>query len=159
MSEIDDSKVWQCPWHFFAFGFGLGLLPKAPGTFGTLLGFVFYFIFIALPWQMYIILTVLAFVFGCYICDVVSKELGLHDYGGIVWDEVVGLLVTLTFVKPKMLYLVLGFILFRLFDILKPWPICLIDKHIQGGTGIMLDDVVAAIPAWAILQVIILLLA
>ena len=145
-------NVWRDPWHFLAFGCGLGTMPFAPGTFGSLLGLLYYWLMYPLGWGIYIALTLLATVFGFWLCGRVSKDMGVHDHGGIVWDEVVGILLTFLFVTPSLSVMVVGFLLFRIFDIWKPWPISFIDKSVKGGVGIMMDDVVAALPAWLCLQ-------
>ena len=146
-------KVWKNPWHFLAFGFGLGLLPKAPGTFGSLLGLLFYWLLVSLGWEGYLFIPLLAMIFGVWLCGKVSKDLGVHDHSGIVWDEIVGILLTFVFISPSLNAMLAGFIFFRFFDILKPWPISYVDKKIHGGLGIMLDDVLAAIPSWLCLQI------
>lgn len=145
-------KVWHDPWHFLAAGHGLGALPVMPGTFGSITGLVYYWFLVAFGWQIYIAATVLATLFGVWLCEKVSKDLGVHDHGSIVWDEIVGILLTFLFVEPSVSNLIAGFLFFRLFDIWKPWPISVADKNVFGGLGIMLDDVLAAIPAWACLQ-------
>lgn len=146
--------AWQDPRYFIALGFGLGLLPRAPGTWGTLAALPIYFLMVDVsPW-LYLSIIAAAFFLGVFICDFVSKALGEEDPAIIVWDEVVGYLLTL-FLAPKgFIWLILGFGLFRLFDIWKPYPICFIDKKVNGGIGIMLDDVLAAIPAWILLQLL-----
>ena len=145
-------KVWTKPTYFLAFGFGSGLMPFAPGTFGTLAALPLYFLMRDLSPLVYALITILAFAVGVVVCDRVSREMGVHDYGGIVWDEIVGLLITM-FLSPKgWCWLVLGFLFFRLFDIWKPGPIRWIDKRVRGGLGIMLDDVLAAIPACLLLH-------
>lgn len=145
-------RVWQDPIYFIAFGFGSGLMPVAPGTWGTLAALPLYLLMMNSTWIAYLFLTCIAFILGVWVSDKVSRDLGVHDYKGIVWDEVVGYLLTM-FLAPKGIkWMVLGFILFRLFDIWKPQPIRYIDKKIHGGLGIMLDDVAAAIPAWLIMQ-------
>lgn len=146
------NKVWQNPIYFIAFGFGTGLAPVAPGTWGTLAAIPVYLIVAQFSLWYYLGFTLLAFILGVWVSDRVSKELGVHDYGGIVWDEVVGYLLTMVMAPKGIVWIVLGFLLFRLFDIWKPQPIRLIDQHVQGGLGIMLDDVLAAVPAWLILQ-------
>ena len=148
------SRVWQDPIYFLAFGFGSGLMPLVPGTWGTLAGVPVYFMLLGCHWSIYLSLTLLAFFFGIFICDRVSKELGIHDYKGIVWDEVVGYLLTMFLAPPGLSWMVIGFVLFRIFDIWKPQPIGYIDQKIHGGLGIMLDDVLAAVPAWLILQIL-----
>ncbi len=150
-------RVWQDPWHFLAFGYGLGAMPIAPGTFGSLIGLIYYWLMFPLGWTIYITLTIVATCFGFWLCGKVSDDLGVHDHGGIVWDEVVGILLTFLFVTPNIITMTAGFLLFRLFDIWKPWPIKVVDRQVQGGLGIMLDDVLAAVPAWCCLQLFIII--
>lgn len=157
-TEKLSTKVWQDPAYFIAFGFGSGLAPVAPGTWGTLAALPVYLLLIKTGWLVYLTLTVLAFIIGVVVSNRVSNDLGVHDYSGIVWDEVVGYLCTMFLVPHSAGWMVAGFILFRIFDILKPPPIRTVDKHVGGGLGIMLDDVLAAIPAWLILQVFVLFL-
>lgn len=147
-------RVWQDPAYFIAFGFGSGLMPFAPGTFGTLAAMPLYLLFFGLHWSVYCSLTILAFILGVVVSNRVTADLGIHDYKGIVWDEVVGYFLTMFLAPPGMLWMFLGFILFRIFDIWKPQPIGWVDEKIHGGLGIMLDDVLAAVPAWLILQLI-----
>lgn len=146
------NRVWQDPVYFIAFGFGTGLMPVAPGTWGTLAAFPVYLLMLNTHWGIYLGLTLLAFILGVWVSDKVSKDLGVHDYKGIVWDEVVGYLLTMFLAPAGITWMITGFILFRIFDIWKPQPIRLIDKKVHGGLGIMLDDVAAAIPAWLIMQ-------
>jgi len=137
---------------FIAFGFGSGLSPIVPGTFGTLAAIPLYYLLINLsPWW-YLTCVILAFALGVKVCDTVSHELGVHDFSGIVWDEIVGFLITMFCVPTGILWVVAGFCLFRFFDIVKPGPITWVDEAVGGGLGIMLDDVAAAIPALIILQ-------
>lgn len=148
-------SVFQDPVYFLAFGFGSGLMPTAPGTWGTLAAVPLYLLLMNMHWAMYLVLTSVAFALGIWICDKVSQDLGVHDYKGIVWDEIVGYLLTM-FMAPKGLFwMICGFILFRIFDIWKPQPIGYIDRKVRGGLGIMLDDVMAAVPAWLIMQFLI----
>lgn len=149
-----ESKVYQNPLYFIAFGFGSGLMPFAPGTWGTLAAIPIYLLLEGCSWPLYLMVTLLALGLGVWISDWVSKDLGVHDYKGIVWDEVVGYLFTMFLAPPGLFWLCFGFVLFRIFDIWKPQPIRYIDLKVQGGLGIMLDDVLAAIPAWLILQLI-----
>lgn len=149
------NKVWQDPIYFLAFGFGSGLMPIAPGTWGTLAAMPVYLLWANSPWQIYVTLTLAAFFLGVAVCDKVSSDLGVHDYSGIVWDEVVGYLLTMFLAPVNIWWMIIGFFLFRLFDIWKPQPIRFVDKHVHGGLGIMLDDVLAAVPAWAVLQLLI----
>ena len=130
---------------FFAFGFGSGLAPFAPGTFGTLAAIPLYLILVQMSWPMYAWLVFIAFVVGVRLCDVTGGRLGIHDYGGIVWDEFVGFWITLFLIPFSWQNVVLGFIIFRFFDIIKPWPIDLLDKKVSGGFGVMIDDVLAGV--------------
>ena len=152
-----EPQVWSNPWHFLAFGYGTGLSPIAPGTFGSLIGLVFYWLLYGFGWTYYLLITILFTIFGIWLCGKVSKDLGVHDHSGIVWDEIIGILLTFLYVVPTLSNMMIGFLLFRLFDIVKPWPIRLIDKNIKGGLGIMLDDILAAVPAWLCLQAYLLL--
>jgi phosphatidylglycerophosphatase A len=140
-------KVLRDPVHWPAFGFGLGLAPKAPGTFGSLLGLPIWWFSWSYGLTVYLLLALFLFFIGIWICGQSAKRLGVHDHGGIVWDEVVGMLLTMTFVEPSLLAALLGFGLFRLMDITKPWPIRDVDHRLHGGLGIMLDDVLAAVYA------------
>ncbi len=149
------SKVWQDPIYFIAFGFGSGLMPVAPGTWGTVAAVPIYLLLANSPWGIYVTLTLAAFLMGVLVCDKVSSEMGVHDYSGIVWDEIVGYLITMFWAPLNIWWMIIGFVLFRIFDIWKPQPIRYIDKNIRGGLGIMLDDVLAAIPAWIIMQLLI----
>jgi phosphatidylglycerophosphatase A len=153
MKQINlPKKVFHDPIYFIAFGFGSGLMSKAPGTWGTLAAIPVYLLLADTHWSVYISITVVAFTLGVWVCEKVTQDLGVHDYKGIVWDEVVGYLLTM-FLAPKGLFwIVSGFILFRIFDIWKPQPIGYIDQKVRSGLGIMLDDVMAAIPAWLIMQ-------
>lgn len=133
------------PAHLLAFGFGSGTAPFAPGTFGTLVGIPFFMLFSHLSVLLYVLLTLVMFWIGVRICDSCSRDLGVHDHGGIVWDEIVGFLITMIAVPFEWQWILSGFLLFRLFDILKPWPIRWFDRAVEGGFGIMLDDVIAGL--------------
>jgi len=145
-----------------ALGFGSGLVPKAPGTFGTLAAIPLFFLMLYLPAWDYLLTTLVCAVLGIYICQVSATQLGVHDHPAIVWDEFVGLwisLIPLVFIGFTWIGLVVGFILFRFFDIVKPWPISYIDKNIGGGVGIMLDDVAAGAAAGICLWFFLLLIS
>ena len=148
------ATVFGNPIHFLAFGFGSGLAPVAPGTFGTLVGVPFFLFMVSLPLWSYLLLILAFFLFGVWICDRSSKLLGVHDHGGIVWDEIVGYLVTMIAAPEGWGWIVIGFILFRIFDIFKPWPIAYLDRHVSGGFGIMIDDILAGVYAMLILQLL-----
>ncbi|WP_252178448.1 phosphatidylglycerophosphatase A [Endozoicomonas sp. 4G] len=147
-------SVWKNPVHFFAFGLGSGLSPVAPGTVGTLAAIPFYLMFQHLPLWNYLLVLAVSIVLGIWLCDKTSKDLGVHDHRGIVWDEFVGYWITMLAAPSGWEWIVVGFILFRIFDILKPWPIGWLDKQVHGGLGIMIDDIVAGIFALVSLQVI-----
>ncbi|MGB0833682.1 MAG: phosphatidylglycerophosphatase A [Psychrobium sp.] len=142
------------PIHFLALGFGTGLAPKAPGTFGTLAALPLYFLMMNLSWPVFLVVTAIVTIAGFWICDVAAKDMEVHDHGAIVWDEVAGMLITMIAAPVGLLPLVVGFVLFRFFDIVKPWPIKLLDRHVKGGFGIMIDDVLAGVFAAISLQAI-----
>lgn len=142
------------PLHILAFGFGSGLSPKAPGTFGTLAAIPVFLIINNFNLFIYLIVLSIIIVSGIKICDVASKDLGVHDHPGIVWDEFAGFLITMIAVPSTWQTILIGFVLFRFFDIVKPWPIGWLDKKVSGGFGIMLDDIVAGGMAWLVLQLI-----
>lgn len=146
--------VWTNPIHFIAFGFGSGTIPFAPGTMGTLMAIPFYLLIRDFPLAIYISILIIATVAGVWACDVTEKYLGTHDYKGIVWDEVCGYWLTMLAAPHHWSWVVIGFFLFRLFDIWKPWPIRWIDKYVQGGLGVMLDDVLAGGYSLIALQII-----
>ena len=127
------------PIHLLAFGFGAGLSPKAPGTMGTVVAVLIYLLLPSMPPIIYAGLILLSFVFGIWICGKTAEDLGVHDHGGIVWDEFVGYWITMFMAPSGLFWVLLGFVLFRLLDIFKPWPIKWADKELAGGLGIMLD--------------------
>lgn len=133
-------------------GLGSGLAPKAPGTVGSLVAAVLYFVIAPMGSLMYIVFVIAALGVGIYVCDVVSKELGVKDPSSIVFDEFVGMWLTLAWLPQGWYWVPVGFLVFRVFDILKPWPVGWLDQHVTGGPGIMLDDVAAGIYALAVLQ-------
>lgn len=141
------------PIHCLAFGFGSGLSPVAPGTMGTLVAVPVYLALQNLPIVSYLMVVIVLTVLGVYLCQRTALDLNVHDHPGIVWDEIVGYLVTMIAAPAGWIWMLTGFILFRFFDIVKPWPISWIDANIAGGFGIMLDDLVAAIFALMILQI------
>lgn len=134
------------PAHLLAFGLGAGLAPKAPGTLGTLLGLPLFWSIVAvapdLPNQLALIVA--AFLFGIWACGRTGRALGVPDHGGIVWDEIVAFALVLLFTPPGWAWTALAFALFRLFDILKPWPIRYFDTRLKSGFGVMFDDLLAA---------------
>jgi phosphatidylglycerophosphatase A len=133
--------------HCLAFGFGSGLARYAPGTFGTLASIPLYLVLARFPPWLYMITVGAAFALGVWASNVVSRDLRVHDHGGIVFDEFVGFWITMFLLPVEWRWIVAGFVAFRLFDIWKPWPIRWCDKNIEGGFGIMFDDVVAGVVA------------
>lgn len=149
------TNSWKNPIHILAFGFGAGASPKAPGTMGTLVAIPVFLLLAQLPLFVYVVLVLLITGFGVYICDRCAKDLQVHDHSGIVWDEIAGYLITMIAIPISLWTVFLGFVLFRFFDILKPWPIGYFDKQVKGGLGIMLDDVIAGIFSWVILYTLV----
>lgn len=141
------------PGHFLALGGGSGLAPFAPGTWGSLVGLALYLLVAGLPLAVYAALLLGLFLLGVWLCGRTARALGSADPGAIVLDEVVGMMMTVTFCSTGVFGALVGFALFRCFDILKPWPVRLADREVAGGLGIMLDDVVAAVYASACLEI------
>ncbi|OOF69374.1 phosphatidylglycerophosphatase A [Rodentibacter caecimuris] len=135
------------PIHFLALGFGSGLMKKAPGTWGSVVGVLFGFLLLNfLSIKIFLILTALFFVIGCYLCQKTADDMGVHDHGAIVWDEIVGIFIVLSAIPVlSWQWMIVAFVLFRFFDILKPFPIRYFDQKLESGLGIMVDDVLAAI--------------
>ena len=148
------STVFSNPVHILAFGFGSGLAPKAPGTAGTVMAVILYLLLSRPPLPVYLLILLLAFAGGIYLGGRSSELLGVHDHGGIVWDEFVGYWITMLVAPAGWQWILIGFVLFRLFDILKPFPINVFDRHVHGGLGIMIDDAIAGSFAWLCLQLI-----
>lgn len=147
------------PLHLLSLGLGSGLAPKAPGTFGTAMALLIYVLVLQqLSMPIYLAVLVISSAVGIYLCGRTARALGVHDHGAIVWDEFAGLWLTLFAVPPGWQWLLVGFVLFRLFDILKPYPISVLDKNMKGGLGIMIDDIVAGTFAWLVLQAMVLLI-
>ncbi len=141
------------PVHLLALGFGSGLAPVAPGTFGSLVGLLAAVFVHPLPLPAELAVIAAAFAAGVWICGESARRLGVHDHPGIVWDEITGMLITMAFAPQGWVWLAAGFALFRFFDILKPWPIRKLDHGMSGGLGIMLDDVLAGVYAGLLLFV------
>ena len=146
-TKIEARAVFTDPVNFLAFGFGTGLAPVAPGTFGSLPGLLLFWL--TLDFGLYVQLGVAVAIplAGIWICGESARRIGVHDHGGIVWDEVVGMYVTLFAAPVSVTGFVLAFLLFRVMDIVKPWPIRDLDHRMHGGLGIMLDDLLAALYA------------
>ena len=148
------------PWHLLATGFGSGLSPVVPGTMGTLAAIPLYLLLVQLPLGWYLAVVLLTFLVGIKICQVTSDDMGVHDHGSIVWDEFAGFWLTMAVVPLFQIpatdwkWLLTGFILFRFFDMVKPWPIGWLDKRVHGGLGIMIDDIVAGVMAGVALYLV-----
>ena len=154
MNRVDAKLVRTVltdPVHVLAFGLGTGLAPVAPGTVGSLLGVALAWATLGLGLFAHIGIAVALFVVGIWLCGTSARRLGVHDHGGIVWDEICGMYVTLLVAPPDLTVWILAFGLFRAFDIVKPWPIRDLDHRLGGGLGIMLDDLVAALYAASLL--------
>lgn len=146
-------KVFSRPDYFLAFGLGSGLSPKAPGTAGSIVGLLLFMPILLLPVYVQLAFVIAGFVFGCWLCERVAEDMSVKDPGGIVWDEFVGMWIVMLWL-PNWYWLIVAFVLFRFFDILKPWPVSLADKSLDGGLGIMVDDLLAGLYALGILQAI-----
>jgi len=147
---------WRRPHHWIAYGLGSGLSPWAPGTAGTLAAVPLFLLLQPLPLGWYLVVLVGGFLVGVWACGKTARELRDHDPGSIVWDEFLGYLVTMAGAPPDWLWVLVGFALFRLFDIWKPWPIGVLDAKGRGGLGIMVDDLAAGVLAWAVLRGLVL---
>ncbi len=155
MSESIRQIVLRNPVHILSFGFGAGLSPFAPGTFGTLIAVPIFLMMSNFSPIIYLLFVTLLFFVGCWSAGHTAKALKVHDHPGIVIDEIVGFLITMLFVPVTWYWIVLGFVLFRLFDIWKPWPISFADHHVKSGLGIMLDDLLAALYSLLSLHIVI----
>lgn len=147
------------PAGWIACGFGSGLFPRAPGTAGSLVALIpWWFALRELPLAWYATVLVLAFALGVWACDVAGRRLGVDDHRALVWDEFVGQWIALC-AAPRSswpwtaAFMAAGFLLFRLFDVWKPWPIRIADRRVHGGLGVMLDDVLAGIYALIVMQI------
>ena len=145
------------PLHFLALGLGIGLVPKAPGTVASLVALLLYLPLVGSSFLLLCLIIVSSFLIGIWVCSQTAKDIGIEDHSGIVWDEFVGMWLTLLLAPPGWAWILIGFCLFRTFDILKPWPINWVDRHVKGGLGIMLDDVLAGIMAVLCMQAIAIL--
>lgn len=153
--EVKNRLRMSNPRHLLASGFGSGLSPIMPGTAGSLAAIPFWLLLIQLPWQLYTLLVLLSIAIGVYLCHQTAKDMQVHDHGSIVWDEFVGMWITLMALPVNnWQWVTAGFVVFRILDIWKPWPICWFDGNVRGGMGIMLDDIVAGLFAAAILYLL-----
>ena len=146
-------QVFTDPRYLVAFGLGSGLAPRAPGTAGSVVGLVLFLPLLSLSWTWQLAVILAVFILGTWVSGSVAAELETKDPGGIVIDEFVGMWITLLWLPtPSWFWLLVAFVLFRLFDITKPWPVSLADRELTGGLGIMTDDVIAGLYALVSLQ-------
>lgn len=150
------ASVWKKPVHFLAFGLGSGASPWAPGTAGTAAAIIPYLLWFQ-HWSVFafVALLIVSFLIGVWLCEKTSEDLGVHDHSGIVWDEFVGYWLTMFMAPAGWEWALAGFVLFRFFDVLKPWPVKWADRRVAGGFGIMVDDVLAGVYSWLCLQILI----
>ncbi|HEX5959664.1 MAG TPA: phosphatidylglycerophosphatase A [Rhodanobacteraceae bacterium] len=154
LTPVQRRKLLSHPAGWIATALGAGLSPVAPGTAGSLLALLpWWFLLRQLPIGAYLAVLVAGFALGAWACGVCDRRLGRHDQGALVWDEVIGMWVALLAIPPGWTWMLAGFLLFRLFDIWKPWPVRWADRRVHGGLGVMLDDVVAGAYALVVLQV------
>jgi len=139
---------------WIAMGFGAGKAPMAPGTFGTLVGIPFYLLLSVVSALTYAVIVVALFAFGVWISQIAERRLGRHDHPAIVWDEIVGFLITMFLAPVGWLWILIGFLLFRAFDVWKPFPIRVLER-LHGGLGVMADDALAGAYACVVLQALV----
>ena len=154
MIQPNSKLLVSHPVHFFSLGFGSGLAPRAPGTFGTIVGLPLFWLISSYSLSVKLAIIAALFVLGIYCCDKTGKALGVADHGAIVWDEIVAMMLVLVFAPLTWLGWLVAFCLFRLFDIWKPFPISYFDAKLKNGFGVMFDDLLAAI--YAIICVLVL---
>lgn len=145
MNRANLSVFFQRVNLWIAQGFGSGLSPKAPGTCGSIAAIPLIWACSQSSFMLYTLIIFIGSIAGVFICDIAAKNLGEHDAPSIVWDEIIGMFITFWFVPVTTLTLVMGFLLFRFFDIVKPYPISFLDQSVEGGLGIMLDDILAGL--------------
>jgi phosphatidylglycerophosphatase A len=144
--------IWKYPAHFLAYGFGTGLIPFAPGTFGSLIGVTLFWFMAPVGAASYGGLVVVMFVAGIFICGQTARDVGAIDPGFIVYDEIVGFLVAMYLLPRDLRWIAAGFVVYRIFDIWKPFPIHYVESHLGLGSGIMADDVIAGIYTLTVLH-------
>ncbi len=150
---ISPKFIFSHPAHFLSFGFGSGLSPVAPGTAGTLVAFPLYWLMLQwLSGTVILAVILLMFMVGVWACQYTGQALGVPDHGGIVWDEIVAFLLVLCVTPSTLVWYTVAFLLFRLFDIWKPFPIRQLDERIKNGFGVMLDDLLAALYSVIVLK-------
>lgn len=151
MTREQRRAVLSHPAGWIASGFGSGLAPLAPGTVGSAAALLPYLLLRGLPLWVYLGVTLVTFVLGVWVSRIVVARTQAEDPGFIVIDEFVGQWLALAFVPPGWIWILVGFLLFRLFDVWKPWPVSWADRAVGGGLGVMLDDALAGVLAGALL--------
>ena len=151
--EMDFRSVLKDPVMCVATGFGSGLLPAVPGTWGSVAAIPFCLLLSLVPASFQIFVFTILVLFGVGICQKAEERLGSKDPGCVVFDEFMGMAVTLAGIPLSFGTVLAGFILFRIFDIAKPWPVKVFDKSYPGGAGIMLDDLAAGVYARIVLGI------
>ncbi|MCL4690826.1 MAG: phosphatidylglycerophosphatase A [Burkholderiales bacterium] len=147
------------PAHFIALGFGAGLAPVAPGTFGTLAGLALYWLLaLVMPPLAIAFLAIPLFLVGVWACGVAGRNLGVPDHGAFVWDEIVAFLPLAALASASLVLQLVAFALFRLFDVWKPFPIRQFESRVKGGFGVMLDDLLAACYAYLVLAIAVIVM-
>ncbi len=155
--EPDARFLLAHPAHFIALGFGSGLAPRAPGTFGTLASLaLFWGLAQFLPTLVIAFLAIPLFLVGIWACDVTGRDLGVADHGAMVWDEIVAFLPLAAISSASIWLQAVAFVLFRVFDIWKPYPIRDLERQLKGGFGVMADDMVAAFYAYVVFALLII---
>ncbi|KOY62966.1 phosphatidylglycerophosphatase [Photorhabdus heterorhabditis] len=151
MDEAKRRLRMSNPWHLLATGFGSGLSPIIPGTMGSVASIPFWLLLMQFPEWICWLVIIIGMLFGIMICQRTSDDMKVHDHGSIVWDEFIGMWITLMAIPViNWQWVLTGFIVFRIFDMWKPWPIRWFDRYVHGGLGIMLDDIIAAIFSFVI---------
>jgi len=154
--EVQPDFKWmlQHPARIIALGFGSGLAPIVPGTFGTMVALPIMLALSSASLSIYLVACVVVFGVGVWAAELSCRHMGAHDHNSIVWDEVAGYMVTMILLPMTWQWLLAGFILFRLVDILKPWPINLLDRNVHGGFGVMIDDIAAGVVCCIALHIV-----
>jgi phosphatidylglycerophosphatase A len=155
MKTAFPETVWKNPIHFLACGFGSGTAKFMPGTWGTLAAVPLYLVLRQFSPITYLIILTVAILFGVWICHITARDFGEADPGPIVWDEMVGFWLALWVAPNGWQWIVGAFILFRAFDIFKPWPINVAQEKLPGGWGIVVDDLLAGLYTWIIIQLVV----
>ena len=154
MQTATFKTLLSSPAHFVAMGFGTGLVPKIPGTCGALLAIVLYGLLVPLPLPLYLVVVAAVTLVGILAAGKSARLLGVRDPNVIVIDEIAGMLIGLTAIPDGWVWLAIAFGVFRFLDVVKPWPICVFDRHGSGGLGIVLDDVAAGVMTFVVVQLL-----